>query len=475
MSLLVPDWTYNYSDFWNTIRRRNLWLIKIRYFAAIGLLSFLFLGKFLFQLNFTNVQITSISAIAFSIFLYNVFFQVIRKYILCDPVKFNCMHLSLLQMLADLVSLMLLIYYTGLIESPLYVFFIFHMVIGSMILPGVIIYSICAVVVFVYSLLIHFQRIDIIPTHSIKGLLVNPVNYTLSYDIIFVLVFGMLMFLTVIIANRMARNLLKREEQLRFALEQLNNAEITKQKYIMGVVHEIKSPIAAIKSLVEVILKKYLGPINGSVEEKLMRINLRVDEGLELINNVLRISRLKLLEQTFFEYFDLKETFRETIKQKNDLISSKLLDVKIVENFQNGMNYYGDKALISLVFSNLISNSIKYTDNGGTIWIEFDKDQSYYIIKIIDDGIGIPEKDLKKVFEQFYRGSNLKDYKSEGSGLGLSLVKEIISYHNGEIEVESPSKLSSDNRPGVCFIVKLPATLGDNMLTEKVSLIRGKI
>jgi len=262
---------------------------------------------------------------------------------------------------------------------------------------------------------------------------------------------------------------------LRFALEQLNNAEITKQKYIMGVVHEIKSPIAAIKSLVEVILKKYLGPINGSVEEKLMRINLRVDEGLELINNVLRISRLKLLEQTFFEYFDLKETFRETIKQKNDLISSKLLDVKIVENFQNGMNYYGDKALISLVFSNLISNSIKYTDNGGTIWIEFDKDQSYYIIKIIDDGIGIPEKDLKKVFEQFYRGSNLKDYKSEGSGLGLSLVKEIISYHNGEIEVESPSKLSSDNRPGVCFIVKLPATLGDNMLTEKVSLIRGKI
>jgi signal transduction histidine kinase len=476
MSILIPTWTYNYPEFWNTIRRRNLWFIKIRYSVALILLVFLLVGRYFLMLKFSDTQITAISLIALSIFVYNVSFHVLRQYIQCDPTKINCMHLSLMQMLADLTVLMLLVYFTGIIESPFYVFFIFHMVIGSMILPGIIIYTICAIIVIVYSLMIYFQRTEILPTHSITGIIHPSFNYTLSHDIIFLVVFAMLMFMTVIIANRMAKNLLKREEQLRIALDKLNQAEITKQKYILGVVHEIKTPLAAVKFLVEIIIKKYVGPINSAVEEKLIRINLRVNEGLELINNIIRISRLKLSEQSLHEYFDLKTIIKETVQQKVDLLSSKNISISFSENNTSEMTYYGDKEMLSLAFSNLISNSIKYVNENGYLLIEFDIDDKYFIIRVIDDGIGIPEKDISRVFEQFYRGSNLNEINSEGSGLGLSLVKEIIKYHHGEIKAESPSKLASDNNPGTCFIIKLLKNPDNgNGSEEKINLIRGKI
>jgi len=364
------------------------------------------------------------------------------------------MHLSLLQMLADLTSLMLMVYFTGLIESPIYAFFIFHMVIGSLILPGIIIYSICGIVVFVYSLLIILQLNGIIPTHSIAGFIDSSTHFNLVHDIVFILVFCLLMFMTVILANHVARNLLKREEQLRIALDKLNEAEVAKQKYIVGVVHEIKSPIAAVKSLVEVILKKYLGPISKEVEEKLARVNLRADEGLELINNILRISRLKLLEVNLSEPIVLKSLIEGIINQKKEIIEEKHINIKFEGN--SDILCVGDRDLIQLVFSNLISNSIKYTDIDGNIIIKLLENEKEILITISDDGIGIPKKDLSKVFDQFYRGSNLKNYKSEGSGLGLSLVKEIINYHHGKIHAESPSDIHKPNRPGTIISIILP-------------------
>ena len=465
MSLLIPGWTFSYPEFWNTIRRRNLWFIKIRYVASISLFLFLFLAEYILNLKFTILQIQAIGAISFSIFLYNVFFHVIRKYVTCEPDKFNCMHLSLLQMLADLTSLMLLVYFTGLIESPIYVFFIFHMVIGSLILPGIIIYSICGIIVFAYSLLIFLQLNDIIPTHSIEGLTIGKTEITTSYEILFIAVFSLMMFMTVVLANHIAKNLLKREEQLRIALEKINQAEIAKQKYIVGIVHEIKSPFAAVKSLVEVILKKYLGPISNEVEERLKRVNLRVDEGLELINNILRISRLKLLQVNLFESIILNNLINEILLQKAELLTAKKINVQLKCSSDTDIIFVGDRDLLNLAFSNLISNAIKYTEPYGNLLIELNEEINTIHIKIIDDGIGIPKKDLDKVFDQFYRGSNLNHYKVEGSGLGLSLVKEIIKYHNGNITVYSPSALQKDGRPGSCFEIIFQKEL-DNSDTE---------
>ncbi len=455
MILLVPNWAQNYPEYWNTIRRRNVWFLKLRYLAIISLFTFLFLGQFVLNFKLTSTQIQAIVIVASCMLLYNVLLQLIRTRIGIEPSKFNAMHFSLIQMLLDLTALMLLIYFTGTVESPLYVFFLIHMVIGSLILPGYLVLTICFVIISIYAVLIYFQNIDVLATHLING--INPVIVRpWSYDVLFILVFSLMMVVTVFIANRMARNLLKREEQLRQTLIQLDEAEKSKQRYLMGVVHEIKTPFSAINSISDILLQELLGPLEKPVEEKITRIKTRTQEGLHLINNILKISKLKLLERVEYSNIYIGELLDEYLKDHCDELKSKNITVRFDDKRKLHRPINGDAELIHLAFSNIISNAEKYVGENGSIQVTVDYEDEFVRIKIMDDGIGIPEKDQPKIFNQFYRATNTKRHKSEGSGLGLSVVKEIINHHQGTISVKSPSIIGTDTKPGTTFTIKLP-------------------
>ena len=191
---LVPDWAQHYGEFWRAIRIRNLWLIKLRYFAALILLGFLVTGEYLLGFNMSGGQITAIAIIALSILTYNVFIQSMRKYVSVNADAFNALHLSLIQMALDLTALMILVYFTGTLESPLYMFFIFHMIIGSLILPGYIVYLAAGIISSVFALLTFFQRYGVIESHFIPGLYTGDRPHTLTYDILFVIIFGIMLF-----------------------------------------------------------------------------------------------------------------------------------------------------------------------------------------------------------------------------------------------------------------------------------------
>ena len=133
MIKLVPDWAHDYEAFWNSVRNRNLWLIQMRYGAVIMLAS-IFLASRYFNILLSNTQITALILITAAILLYNFGLHRLRRYLKCTPGKFNPLHFSLLQIILDLTTLMLLVYHTGTIETPLYMLFIFHMIIGSLIL-----------------------------------------------------------------------------------------------------------------------------------------------------------------------------------------------------------------------------------------------------------------------------------------------------------------------------------------------------
>ncbi len=473
MILLVPKWAYNYDEFWITIRRRNLWFIKLRYVAAVTLILFLIISQYLLNLEFDHVQVQAISIIALSLFTYNITIHIVRPKVSINPDKFNAMHLSLIQMVLDLTALLLLVYYTGTIDSPIYVFFIFHMVIGSLILPGVLIYTICGIVIVMYSLFIFLQQVDIFRSHYIAGLYDQIPQHNLNYVIMFVLMFAAMMIVTVILANRIASNLLKREGELRETLDKIQEIETAKQKYIMGVVHEIKTPIAAVKSLIDLIVQKFIGPVSAEVEEKLLRAKGRCEEALDLINDVLRISRLKLLQSTEKQRVFLIDLINQAILERQEAFNAKNIEVEVIDYREKKKPVFGDKDLLYLAISNLISNEAKYVNENGHVKIEISEHKELVCIKIIDDGIGIPWKDIDKVFEQFYRASNIKKQKTEGSGLGLSIVKEIIDHHDGEIKVESPSPIGNAESPGTLFIIHIPFMKEDTEKTETVTLLDG--
>jgi hypothetical protein len=122
MVKLVPDWAKYYEEFWLTIRSRNLWFIKLRYVAVAMLLFFIILPEYFLGIVFSDTQQKALLIITFSILIYNLFFHYIRQYLKHDADSFNPLHLSILQMISDLVALMLVVYFTGSVESPLLYF-----------------------------------------------------------------------------------------------------------------------------------------------------------------------------------------------------------------------------------------------------------------------------------------------------------------------------------------------------------------
>ena len=456
MIALVPSWAIHYDEFWEAIKRRNLWFIKLRYGAVVMLFTFWISAEYLLDFSFSKTQYSAILLINISIFIYNIFLHILRKSLKCAPGQFNPLHFSLLQMVLDLTALSLLIYFTGSIESPLFLLFIFHMIIGSLILPGWVIYSVAVALIFLFNGLVFGEYFGIITHHAINGLLSTSLYDNFNFVISYTTVFSFVMFMSVVLANRIANQLYKMEQKLVESLNQLNAAETEKQKYIIGLVHEIKSPIAAVHSYLDLILQKYLGPLNAQVEEKLKRAKIRAGEAIQMINDVLKISRLRLLDEINKEEIDIKQVICSILNKQKINIETKKIKMNFSDQRSIKKNVSADEFLLELAFSNLIGNAIKYVDREGKIIIRIVNAENGYKIEVSDNGIGIPKEDINKIFNDFYRASNIKQKGYEGSGLGLSIIKQIVERHGGTISVQSPSILASKDNPGSSFFIYLP-------------------
>jgi signal transduction histidine kinase len=467
MLIIVPEWAHHYGEFWRAIRIRNLWFIRLRYFAAILLFGFVVIGDSLLNFQLTGLQVRAVIITSVLILLYNITLHSVRKDVGCVPGKFNCMHLSLIQIMLDLISLMVVVYYTGVIESPLYMFFIFHMIIGSLILPGYIVYVTASIISLSFAALAMFQRYKIVETHIIHGLYTNVRPQVLTYDIFFIISFTFMLFVSVFIANKIARQLYQREQQLRLTVEKVKELEISKQKYTMGVVHEIKTPVTAVMSLLDLVYHGYVGPISEEVKAKVERAKARGEETLELINSVLRISKLKLLNIKSTEEINIVHLLQKIIEKHAEVSKTKNIHIELRDLRNNQKIIKADPLLLDLAFSNIINNSIKYNTQDGHVEISIEGKESHLILRISDDGIGIPPEEKEKIFEQFYRASNVNKGKVEGSGMGLALVKEIIERHNGVIRIESPSPIMKKGKPGTCVVISLPyETIDDTANTN---------
>ncbi|MCU7494321.1 MAG: HAMP domain-containing histidine kinase [Ignavibacteria bacterium] len=457
MISLIPAWAGDYPEFWASVKRRNLWLIKLRY-GAVAMLIAMQLGlEFIMKLPLGHVQMAAYVIITLVILSYNACFHYFGRFIKEGPEKFHALHLSLLQMIFDLATLMLLVYFAGGIENPLYMFFIFHMIIGSLILPGYVIYTISGFVVLMFSLMVSLEYLGVLPHYGVYGLFMHPIYNNLNFIIVFLIIFSVMMFVSVTLANKIAHELYRREQDLVETLKKLNLAEIEKQKYIMGVVHEIKTPVAAVQSYLDLILGGFLGQVIPEVADRLQRARKRTEETIQMINNILRLSRLKLLNELSEEEIKPEELLCSIIEQHRVTAEQKKAEIALKDERHGKIFLHADRGLLEVAFSNLLSNSIKYIGLGGRIEIVISDKDNQLLIELCDDGIGVPESELGRIFEEFYRGSNIRHGGYEGSGMGLSVVKQIIERHKGTICVESPSRMASENNPGACFRITLPS------------------
>ncbi len=240
---------------------------------------------------------------------------------------------------------------------------------------------------------------------------------------------------TVIDLERTNEELKTINTELETAYERLKDIDKAKTEFVSTASHEIRTPLAGILGYVQTILSPDLDIPDKKEKEYLQIIESETRRLNELVNTMLNISRLDAGKQKLqLSSFSLSDLVRATIaatfsKNRNEVL------FKVTEKDRGLVQ--ADKQQIGLVIQNILCNAIRYTPVGGEIDITIDIAPGKVIVSVKDQGPGIPADKLEVVFEKFYRIKEDTSTSGRGSGLGLSIAREIIKAHHGEIWAES--------------------------------------
>lgn len=234
------------------------------------------------------------------------------------------------------------------------------------------------------------------------------------------------------------------EEKMR--LEELDRAKVA---FIRLVTHELQAPISAISTYLDLILNNYIPPDQQG--EYLQRAQLRAKEQLNLISDLLEFGRLKEVKATKkAELVQVDAELSEVVRELEPQAAEK--NLRLVADIAPDLPpVYMPADHVKSIWTNLISNAIKYTPAGGKINILLRQENSQIAGVVQDTGIGIPPDGMDQLFSEFYRARNAKELNIPGTGLGLAIIKQIIEKAGGEIRVESEAG------KGTTFTFTLPA------------------
>ena len=226
--------------------------------------------------------------------------------------------------------------------------------------------------------------------------------------------------------------------QRKAEIDVLIKNEAFRKEFLQNLSHELKTPIFAIQGYVDTLLAGALH--NEAVNTKFLQSTSRnVDRLVNLIDDLDEISRLEsgqlqLNKQNFIVQEQVKDVY-ETLFLK---AKEKNIRCVIKKGCDIPMTVYADKEKIKQVLTNLVDNAIKYSNQNGTIEASFyNMDGRNVLIEIGDEGVGIPEEHIPRIFERFYRTDLARTRKEGGSGLGLSICKHIVEAHGQTIHVRS--------------------------------------
>jgi signal transduction histidine kinase len=219
--------------------------------------------------------------------------------------------------------------------------------------------------------------------------------------------------------------------------------------------HEFRAPLVSIRGYNELILRERLGPITEQ-QRRGLEIALRnVGHLAELIDNLLMRSRLELgVSLHRNTRVDIVELVREVLASFQPQLDEKHLRLS-TQLEPNPLWCLGDRQSLYRVFTNLLANAVKFTAEQGSVEVGVSALSGEIHFSVRDSGVGIPAAELARIFEPFYQAESAVTRRFRGAGLGLALVKDIVSQHRGRIEVESAPGTGS------CFTVSLPAAGGN--------------
>lgn len=235
--------------------------------------------------------------------------------------------------------------------------------------------------------------------------------------------------------------------------------DTAKSEFVALATHQLRTPISAIRWNVELLEKKMAGSITEDQSRYLVKVNRNVQRMVSLINDFLSVSKLEM--GTFAssqEAVNLSEFFDSIVDEFTEKISEKNITLERADNPPQ-LQVMIDSRLLHIIVSNLMSNASKYSNANGRLDFTYTLEGTNLNILIKDDGIGIPEEELDRLFSKFFRATNAQAHQTQGTGLGLYVVKQSVEKLGGTIEV-----ISQEDQ-GTQFNVSLPVSVLSNVDT----------
>ncbi|PQO37735.1 PAS domain S-box protein [Bremerella cremea] len=250
------------------------------------------------------------------------------------------------------------------------------------------------------------------------------------------------------------------QEELRRVAAELSESDRRKDEFLATLAHELRNPLSPIKSATQ--LMRLIDNDPDQFRELSELIDRQVVQMVRLIDDLLDISRISLGKiELKTEACDVRSAIRSALESATPLIENlgHRLHVDIGES---PLLVQGDSTRLAQILINLLNNAAKYTEQPGDIWLTAKQEGDEVVVSVRDNGIGIEEHELARVFEMFHQVKEKQQHGQSGLGIGLSLVKSLVALHKGSVEIRSEGV-----GHGSTFIVRLPV-LVEGMETAKL-------
>ncbi len=442
------------------IAPRVLWLIYLRYLAVVGVALVLFVVTFFPVQIELQAQILLLAALLISNLTYHFFYYRIRG--TGDKID-KWVRLALIQISIDFLILTLQLHFGGGIENPFFVYYVFHTAFAGLLLTPRSAAMAAAWGVILYSGMVLGEGFGIFNHYSLSGWM-PPDMYRNPWAMASaVLPVATCMFFMTYLNSSIGQTIGDKEErrtalqerlrhrgdELAEAYRRLENAMKEREQFLVTVEHELKSPLAAIRSNLEAILVAG-GELTPLVKDMIERSSKRTQGMLELVQDLLALSRVEHeIDAGVIEEFDIAGLVKDEIELIRPLAEEKGLD--LIVDLPDHTTAYGSRNAARYCAANLVSNAVRYTKEG---WVKVVLRRDGEMVELIvqDTGIGIAAYEQEKIFQEFYRTQSARETVAEGTGVGMTLVKRCVEALEGTIE------LNSKAGEGSIFTVRLPRT-----------------
>ncbi|MFN2130991.1 MAG: GAF domain-containing protein [Anaerolineae bacterium] len=234
---------------------------------------------------------------------------------------------------------------------------------------------------------------------------------------------------------RLFEALRERAERLARAHRELQESDRLRTEFVQNISHELRTPLTFIRGYVELLLNGTLGRLTQQQRESLQIVAERTARVTQLVNDILTLQQVNRGDLHLVPVM-LQQIAHAEVRSAKAMAQQEGLT--LVEDYAPDLKpALGDQERLGRVFGNLIGNAIKFTPDGGTIMVRLTNDGESVRADVIDEGIGIAQDNLTRIFERFYQVDGSSKRRFRGTGLGLAIVKEIIDAHGGTITVSS--------------------------------------